>query len=249
MPDRMIEEKILKFSGVFERYVGSVEALDLPEDCGHFRKILYFTLLEALSKARYPGRNPHRAFSSFVVEIAKWKDGDRVSLVHLVSALARTTETRFHELRALANEEFDKWNPSGGHMEASLDLPRSQVQSKWPVDCDGKQLEIPEIGAKFCDFQHRNLLYSYRCKLTHESREPSMGFSDLDDLQMPYYDPIRSLRNGVVHWHLVYPSGFLSALCRRSVAGLAQVFCAQGKDPYRQFQFGHFLLDNLNRQS
>jgi len=244
MLDPNVQTRIEKFAAVFHSYVCNVSSVDLGPDAKRYRKILYFSLLEALSKARYPTRRPGNAFSSFVVTCCGWADGDKVSLPHLVAALERTAEPAFNDLRDFAYPELKKWG-SGGPLWIDRDLDKADVQQRWPKNGAAAALKIPELDLNWTALQHRDLLYSYRSKLSHESRQPTLSFEEPAD-QRPYYESVERLGNPFTEWHLVYPSGFLAAACRTGIERLKVWLMAESKDPYKQFLFGRFLIEKLN---
>ena len=247
MLDPNVRARIEKFAAVFHSYVCNVSSVDLIPDTKRYRKILYFSFLEALSKARYPTRRSGDAFSSFVVTYCRWADGDKVSLPHLVAALERTADPAFEDLRKFAYPELKNWG-SGGPLWIDRDLEKAEVQQRWPKNDAGAALKIPELDLDWADLQHRNLLYSYRSKLSHESRHPTISFEEPSD-QQPYYESVQRLGNSNTEWHLVYPCAFLASACRTGIEGLKTWLMAESKDPYEQFLFGRFLIEKLNDPS
>ena len=98
------------------------------------------------------------------------------------------------------------------------------------------------------DLQHRSLLYAYRSKLAHESREPTLSFDAKVNLH-PFYNSASLVsESGIIkdEWHLVYPVGFLATLCRKGIEALKIHCLKESKNPYESFRFGSFLLDSLN---
>lgn len=218
--------------------------MTLEEEGKRYRKILYFSLLEGLAKARFPTRSPGKAFASFVGNYCEWRENEKISLPHLVAALERTSEQVFDDARDYAFQELRNWR-SGGPLSLDRDLEKSDVQRRWPKNTNGILLQVPELGLDWTACQHRNLLYAYRSKLSHESREPTMSFEETSDLS-PFYESVQALGSSIIEWHLVYPSGFLVTLCRTGTENLKEWLLQERKDPYKQFQFGHYLVDKLN---
>lgn len=244
MPDKDVSAQINKFIEVFHSYTCSVSLIDFGRDTERYRKTLYFTILEALSKARYPTSRPGAAFSKFVNTCGGWTEGDKVSLPHLVAALERTADSAFNDLRQFAYRELKQWG-SGGPMWIDRDIDKAEIQRRWPKDTNGSVRRIPELNFDWTALQHRKLLYSYRSKLSHESRQPTVSFEQSSD-QLPYYESVQNLSGSETVWHLVYPSAFLFAACQSGIKGLKNWLIAKCKDPYQQFQFGRFLVDKLN---
>ncbi len=247
MPSIELKQRIERFIAVFHEYICRVASVSLGEGDERYRKLLYFSILEGLAKARYPRKRPGAGFASFVVTYCGWSDGERVSLPHLVAALERTAEPAFTALRDEAFSRYRAWG-SGGPRSLENDPTKPEIQKLWP-DKDGQSLTIPELSLTWADFQHRSLLYAYRSKLTHESREPTLGFDTALDLS-PFYESVQPLppigEQYLTEWHLVYPSGFLVGLCHTGIEALKAHCLGQSKDPYESFRFGQFLLDCLN---
>lgn len=244
MSDSNVSAQIDKFATAFHSYTCSVSSIDVGQDTARYRKILYFTILEALSTARYPTIRPGNAFSKFVVNFGGWADGDKISLPHLVAALERTAGPEFDELRQFAYSELRRWG-SGGPLCIDRDIDKAEIQRRWPKESDDSARKILELKLDWSALQHRKLLYSYRSKLSHESRQPTVSFEQFSD-QRPYYESVQNLAGSSTEWHIVYPSGFLVAICRAGVDGLKTWLTAKSKDPYQQFKFGRFLVEKLN---
>ncbi len=244
MTDKFLEKKISRFSSVFSEYVGDVSRMTFKDGDNRYQKILYFTLIEGLANAKYPNRHPGKAFASFIRTCCEWKNDDRVSLPHIVAALERTSEPVFKDIREYAFCQLRKWD-SGGPLSLNQDLEKSDVQRHWPKKEDGSTLKIPELDFDWTACQHRKLLYAYRSKLSHESREPTISFEKERDLN-PFYESVEMEGSAMVEWHLVYPSNFLMQLCQTGIENLKKWLLAEKKDPYKQIQFGHYLIDKLN---
>ena len=241
-----MKSRVDRFVGAFERYIDQVGGVRLGEGDERYRKLLYFSILEGLAKARYPSKRAGSAFSSLVANCGRWPDCELVSLPHLAALLERTSDPRFDALRAHTVSAFSGWG-SGGPLPIARDLGKSAVQQLWPVKGDGSS-PVKSLGLRWMDLQHRSLLYSYRSKLVHEAREPTSGVEGpLAD--EPFYESVGRLcadQVVVQEWHLVYPSEFLHKLCATTLENLKSHMEAERKDPYESFQFGCYLLDVLN---
>jgi len=249
--DEEVAAKVERFVAVFHSYVGAIASIALGADDRRYRKILYFTIIEGLAKARYPKRRPADAFSSFLVKYGGFPGGEKVSLPHLVSALERTSETEFDRLRDFAFDALREWS-NGGPIGLDRDVDRAEVQRRWPKSPDGSDCKIPELSLHWTALQHRSLLYAYRSKLTHESRESSMSFETPADVR-PYYESVNdgdiSADAQETEWHLVYPSPFLAATCRTGIDSLKAWLLENLVDPYGQFVFGRYLVEEFNDAS
>jgi len=242
MENSRLSAKIDQFAWVFNSYVGEIEAATLGAHEQTHRKILYFSVLEALAQTRYPKRGPQKACASFVVKYSNWKDGERVSLPHLVAALERTDDPRFEEPRNVAYRRLNKWG-TGGPLRIDRDPGKTEVQKLWPKNSSGTSLEIPGLGFDWKALQHRRLLYAYRSKLSHESRQPTASSENPSD-RFPIYEDLGEPEKP--EWHLVYPVGFLADLCRTGIQNLKAWLVSEARNPYEQFLFGRFLIEKLN---
>jgi hypothetical protein len=239
MQDGKIIANIAKFTALFHSYLKSVSLVEIDgPDAKRYNKILCFSLLEALAKARYPKRGASCAFGSFVVRYAGWAEGDKVSLPHLVAALERAAEPAFDSLRQFAYARLKEWG-TAGPLCIDRDLDKSELQTRWPKAQDGNDLLISALKLDWTHLQHRKLLYSYRSKLSHESREATFSFEDSTEPR-PFYEHVGN------DWNLVYPFGFLAATCHAGIEALRVWLITECKDPYEQFKFGHFLVKQLN---
>lgn len=251
MADAMLAAGVDRFASVFHADVCAIASVALGSDDERYRKILYFTILEGLATARYPKRRPGDAFSSFLVTYCGFAEGEKISLPHLAGALERTSEAEFDGLRTFAFDALRKWGTSGP-IGLERDPERAEVQRRWPKNSDGSDRKIPELDLDWPALQHRNLLYAYRSKLSHESREQSMSFETPSDVR-PYYESVRDGEKPIdaqeTEWHLVYPSPFLAATCRTGIEALKVWLLADSVNPYDQFVFGHYLVEELNDPS
>lgn len=211
-----LKQNVERFAATFHGYVSKVEGVSLGPDDERYRKVLYFTILEGLAKARYRSRSAGEAFASFVVTYFGWSDGDRISLPHLVAALERTSDSDFEKVREWAFTRYRSWG-SGGPLPLDEDPTKEQIQSLWPATPD-RLKSIPELDLTWPSLQHRSLLYAYRSKLSHESREPSLSFGSMFGF-MPHYNSVQ-VANDPIEWHLTYPPVFLASLCRSGVESL-----------------------------
>lgn len=244
MPDGSIEARIHKFACVFHSYLCRIPAIDTGLGSKRHRKILLFSILEALATARYPTKGPGEALASFLVNYCGWVDGNKVSLPHLVASLERTAKSDFDSLRNFAFSELKSWG-SGGPLGLDRDPELSAIQRQWPRDSKKRELMIPELNLELKHLQHRNLVYGYRSKLSHEYREPTVSFENPSDTQ-PFYESMGIRGNQFTEWQLVYPESFLMSSGRTGIERLKDWLLAESKDPYEQFPFGRFLIEKLN---
>ncbi len=95
---------------------------------------------------------------------------------------------------------------------------------------------VEKEEASISEYQHITLLYRYRNRLVHESREPGYAMEAFGDHPAPYYHGYL----GKSDWHLGYPLAMFEQLVRRGLAGFRCYLEANDIDPYE-------ALDNAQR--
>jgi hypothetical protein len=237
-----ITEDILSFIRHFEEQRDAIDAIPHELYARQFKKALYVSVLDALSRCVYPRRRNRDRFTRFVRMFATWPNEARVSLPHLVRLVAVVPDPEFSKLRRFACSELDGWE-HGRIIELSRDPDLASILKLWPSS--GEPLQ----GVRADSLQHLRLLYQYRNSLLHEFRQPRG--SDISDNHEPHYmyclpDPGGPPgRNGV--WHLSYPVHFFKGLVTSALANLQQYLLDNQINPYESYVFGDYWLDPLNR--
>ncbi len=245
-----IKEKIDRFKEVFDDSIQSIYQLELDKNDEKYRKILFFSILDALAKARFPQEKRGEAVRSFVTLCCDWPAAEKVSLPHVVAMLERTADTRFQTVKEQLFPRLRLWGGPGigGHGRLDEDPEKAEMEELWPIE-KGKPLPVPELKLTWRNAQHCSLIWAYRNTLVHESRSPTASFETKGD-QEPYYWIFNlSDRTKWPEFHLVYPSSFLRRLCERGICNLRKHLLEDNQDPYTLFTFGRYLIGQLNDQS
>ena len=248
--DAALDENIATFVSSFAEHIKNIASIEVSRNAKRYKKILYVTALEGIAKTRYP--NPNKSsrdrFVKLVHKCGNWTDAERISLPHLVAALERTSNARVEPLREFAYSELRDWG-SGGPIYLDRDPTLSKIQALWPKDEKGALIAIDDVRSQLQTLRHVDMLYAYRNYLVHESRQPTVGFEEGDDVA-PFYESVNMhptiFGNKVSEWHLVYPVGFLEQLCNRCLSSLEEYLMANKKDPYLSFKDGWHLVEHFN---
>lgn len=218
-----LNEDIAKYVGHFRKR--------LPEIAGiansHYRKTLYVTLLDCLSRAAFPNVKGNRVrFVTFIDTCSSWSYRDRVSTPQLKLALDDSCMSS-GALYADTASRLAAWS------EGSILRPDSD-----PTINDLRALM--NVSEKPCveKARYAELLYTYRNHLVHEFREPGYGMEFSDDPSTPYYHTMSQLNTGGSSWELVFPNAFFHSLCEQSVVGIKAHLKSSEINPYDAYQFG-----------
>ncbi len=212
------------------------------------KKLGFVAAIDGLSKVGASNEFGNRPrFVSFIRKFSGWRDGERISLPHLVEALSRDTQPEFRPLEEHANALFQIWRPSNaippGPRPITRDPMPDQVLGPWP---QGKKI-LGKLSGE--NFSHVHLLYSYRNSLAHELRE--RGFPLLESNVSFFYYRYTTMHSpdnmkGRKTWLLHYPLGFFSALTATCLGTLEEWLRAENIDPYDYYKVGsEFMLEEL----
>jgi len=237
---------ISKFTEYFKRHLDEIATISVPSKSLR-QKILYVSIIDALSKSIYPnGKNSRQRFTLFIEQFSNWSDCQRVSLLHLVEALRKSPEPIFQELREYAVTKYSTFNMGQGNLPSiSVDPPMTEVKSKWPKNYEFK---FP-CGVELASIRHLDLFYSFRNSLVHELRTPGRGFEVKDDSN-PYYlhvmEADAEYEQLFASTQLVYPVSFCRKLCDDLLNNLKKYLEVNNLDPYESYNFGTYWIENLN---
>ena len=212
-----------------------------------FRRLLYITLLDGLSRIVFPIKSGNRErFCSFVLQFGQWGDGNRISITHLYRFLSLNPDPRFEALRNLSRGILNAWE-DGDIPTIGGDPIIGELQKYWPNEKNSTE-EWKEIRLE--TFQHINLLYELRNSLVHEFQV--IGNTGYDDLKtVPFYlhvekvisfDPDQTV--GV--WELFYPLSFLSNLTQAAINSLEEYLQKGDYDFSLILNDGSYWIKKLN---
>jgi len=220
---------------------------DVIDPTSLFRRLLYITLLDGLSKIAYPLRSGNRErFCLYLKEFADWEDGERISLTHLFRYLLINPEPKYETLRRYAKESLGKWIP-GEVPTINKDPIIDEIRNKWPRD-DKNSEEWKEI--KLESFKHSNLLYEIRNSLVHEFRVKRMSGPD-NLMAEPYYVHVTYYEGfepeiTKEYWGLQYPLSFMSNLAGHSLDKLEKHLSEYEYDFSALSAKEEYLIQKLN---
>lgn len=235
------------FIDYFKKQLDLIDGIPKSESSKIFKKALYVSLIDTLSKCVFPHRTGNRErFVSFLMRFSKWSEGYNVSMPHLEKLLRMNPDPAYEKLRKTI---FDAYNSSVVHRSqiVGIDTDPAYVDiiKDWPVQ---KECRIPIEGVTLELLQHFNLLYAYRNSLVHELREPGYGMEFNEDEEYPYYHS-RTIINGdreERRIELVYPVSFFRKIAATCVANLDIYLRNSGLDPYDYYKFGTYWIAELN---
>lgn len=215
---------IEQYSQYFEEKLGEVSAIRHAL----FQKVLLVAILDTLARARSPKtRDNKKRFLALIRQCADWPDAERISLPQLSMLLRDRAALTANLLAREVEKRLDAWEYGR--------IYRLEKDSR-PEDLEHFVHTTEERNlVKNCRHVHR--LYTYRCYLVHEFREPGHGMEISDDGNSPYYHGMSDLA-GSDTWELVYPVGFFRLLAKRSLFNLKRHLLEFDLDPYSFYQFG-----------
>lgn len=211
-----------------------------------FKKILFCSVLDALSRSIYPSKKPRERFTSLVRKFGRWPHKDRLSLPHLGRLLELIPDPDFDKIRQLTFEKLAQWEAPWGTIPLDQDPHYDEIAKYWP---NGVELKEPFKMINLRSLTHLQLLYSHRNSLFHEFRVPGYGI-EIDDDDEPYYHDLTTIvDNGEpdrVSLELVYPVRFFELLCLTVLEGLKECFEKNELNPNDSYRFGSYWMEDLN---
>jgi hypothetical protein len=234
-----IEGSVRIFIEQEKRKFNAIEEISTGESTKLFKKVLYSTTIDALSRTvTSPKVGNRERFISIVSNFCDWKDKDRISLIHLIRVLEKVRSPEFSNLREYAYSKIESWG-QGGFKPLDLDPEYSEIikQKLWPTTVP-KPLESLSLES----LKHINLLYVYRNSLVHEMREPGCTMETHDEGN-PYYQG--RVVNNKYNWELLYPVGFYKNLVEKALNNLSPYYIKDRINPLELVQENTFWLEEL----
>lgn len=237
-------QDIDQFCSYFEREIGEIARLAVTNEDGAtepsaasgplYRKVLYVTMLDTLAGVRfhkkaYPelSRQNRARFSRFVTEHCSWPEANLVSLPFLFEKL-REHKLEKHTLGEFVREKLSHFSTNdGGALEASaMDEPATALLQRATTERE---------EAAISEYEHIALLYRYRNRLVHESREPGSAMEVFGDRPSLYYHGYL----GKSDWYLGYPLVMFERLLRNGLASFRSYLEENSIDPYAALDDAH----------
>ncbi len=175
-----LKGNVERFVGFFRDQLKVIQITDFKESTSVFRKILYYAVLDGLSKTIASRRKGNRGrIVTLIRRFCRWSTSEKISLPHLVKLLEKVAEPEFRDLREYAFSLCEKWG-EGEVMYLEKDPEFQDVKKRWPKD-----IPKPFKGIQIGYLRHVNLFYNYRNYLMHELRQPGYGMEFEDNI--PFY--------------------------------------------------------------
>jgi len=239
-------EAIDRYCTYFSTQIERISNLD-GDSSRLYKKILYCSVIDALSRSVCPKKKPRERFTTLVRDFGRWSSHDRVSLPHVARLLdIIPPDPTFANLREFTRQRLACWKAPWGTITLEQDPQYVDIATYWPDDVE---LEVPLKKITLKSLTHLQLLYSHRNSLFHELREPGYGI-EMDDDDEPYYHDLKTVSDPNVpdleSMELVYPVRFFQQLCLTLLKGLRKHFQREGFDPYGSYRFGSYWMEDLN---
>jgi hypothetical protein len=238
-----IQESVDRYLHFFCKRIEDIRNLECGDSTALFSKILFYSLLDTLSKTTVPPDTGNKdRVVKFVRNFCDWPNSEKVSLPHLIRLLDTLTNlpnNPFLNLRKYAKSLYDQW-VEGADISLNRDPTFQEIKNLWPQDIPDSSKIIP-----LKSLQHINLFYQYRCTLVHELRKPGYGIENFDE-QNPSYHSMIDMESRRMTWELVYPLKFYEHLCETAVSKLRDYYLKNSINPYSCYPFGTYWIEDLN---
>jgi len=239
---KALTENIETFFGFFEKQLAAIANID-GDSQELFQKILYVSLIDALSVSIFPRKSNRDRFVFAVRQFAPRDYWDKVSIPHLHRLLHVLPDPAYEQLRREVNSDLSDWPHDGGPIPVSRDLDLAHIRKAARLKLSGTSVSLESLT-------HIHLLWSCRNRLVHELRGSGYGM-EVSDRDEPYYLGVTDIdatdcedRNSV-SLELVYPGAFLHDVCKSMLTGLRGYFTSNELDPYQSYTFGSHWLKEL----
>ena len=236
-----LEDNIDRFLGFFRNRLSEIRNLNCGESTALFRKNLYSSILDALSKTTsHPKKGNRERIVDFIRYFGGWAHCEKISLTHLVRLLEKVPDPSFSGLKQYAFSLYDQWS-EGEVIYLENDPDFDDVKTHWP-----REILKPFEDVQIEFLQHVNLFYRYRNSLVHELREPGYGMEFSKDPN-PFYHSMSDFDGKQKSWELVYPLRFYEKLCETAIDNLREYYLKDRIEPYMCYTFGTYWIEELNK--
>jgi hypothetical protein len=240
-----LDDAIGRYCSHFIEQIGRINAVS-GESANLFKKILFCSVLDALSRSIYPRKEPRDRFTSIVRRFGKWAHQDRVSLPHLGRLLALTPDPEFENIRKFTFDKLEQWKAPWDKIKLDQDPIYNEVAKHWPK---GEEYKKPMEKVRLESLTHLQLLYSHRNFLVHELRIPGYGIELMGDDE-PFYHDLTTIADGgepdLETIELVYPVNFFEKLCKIVLDELKVYFKENQLNPHDSYRYGSYWIEGLN---
>ncbi len=190
-----------------------------------YKKLLLVTMLDTLSRARFPNIDGNRERYITVIRTV-WQEADRVSIPQLSYLLRQDPALAATPLAVDMSNRLGAW-PFGRVVEVTAEPRAAEVLPLAVTPAERKAVERST---------HADLFYAYRNYLVHEFREPGYPMEVIAG-DVPYYMGMEHV-DGRDRWELVYPMAFFLRQVTGALAELRRYLESNDLDPYSFYEFG-----------
>lgn len=215
-------DSIKTYINHFAKHLSKIKLIENPL----YKKILYFSVLDALARAYSPHiSSPKTRMLKLVLDLSSWMDKDRVSVIQLKLNLEHSlpeNDLVQSNLYLMVQRKISKW-ASGNVYYSSEDCSAREC-----LNMAKKNEEKALNHAKYIE-----LFYTYRNRLIHEFREPGYGIELDDDGSNAYYHSIMGKT-----WQLVFPMDLFETISLSCLSNLSMYFEQNNLNPSDNYEFG-----------
>ncbi len=224
-----LQQNIDKFFHFFAEEQKQIE--EVPKK--NYRKILLFSLLDALAKCAFPKeRSNGKRFIGLIDFFTNWKDRDRLSLIQLKYLLDKTSPYAHLDLKREISIRISKFPQylilEGPTYDPLITDPNIPVQDNTVKKMLEKCRYAPLI------WQNRNLAL-------HEFRNVDNKNRSLDTAIPFFHEFCRLRKDGPGYeriWLFHFPWKLISVLVSKCSANLKVHYEKESLNPYDSFDFG-----------
>jgi hypothetical protein len=224
--------EINTFVAYFDNRINRIRSIGNLE----FRRILYMTVFDALSKIPEKVDNVKgvkKRFTYFVSTYSPWVHWNKVSTVQLYIRLLSNPILRSHKITMKISDIVEGW-ASKVVLIKDVDRFFNDYKKEYSDLCQDIETLIKE-----CTFSE--LFYKLRNYLVHESREPSGMSRLLEEKDEPYYSrkktPIPGVHPGRSAWQLGIPISFVDKQLEGCLKNLKEYLERNSINPYDCYDF------------
>jgi len=229
-----IDENITMFINYYDNKFTEVTQLENKHSL--FRKVIYYAIIDGLSKPIYSSEKKHRErMTSFIKDIVGWQNGGLFSLPHLYACLKMKNDICDNKLREYVDNKYSKLIAGNLYIIKQVDICLTELENIT------SQIETDKTSTIY-KTQHYNLFYNYRNALVHELHSLCANFTNFSKYDEPYYIHFRNDDC----WSLYYPEEFLSKICKQSIEKTKEYLLKENIDPFKDYTNGNYWIKELN---
>lgn len=187
------------------------------------QKMLCFSLIDALSIAKFGGDSSGQKFKCLVKEYSNYEHWEKISIPQLLYRLQKARKHIYQPLIDYAEKVL---------LEASHSYSYS-------IENDPPELNLlkkfPEAESIIKPCSHIALFHKYRNTVVHEMRQPGYGYEFSRD-KLPCYRSQTEVPGDRLTFQLTYPVNFFFRICEQCIQNLENYFLAQKRTPYDAYE-------------